>query len=94
MCVSVQQEKIKEPGPSQGVRVVSWSLLHFDGVYIGSPEGPAHGTKDQISRSSGQVAHDESTLAGCPQGLQYEHGYSARLGRNSRKGGCYRRPSL
>ena len=69
------QEKIEEPGPSQGVRVVSRSLPHFCRVRTGSPEGPAYGTKDQISSSIERVAPDESTLAGCLRGLQCEHGY-------------------
>ena len=55
----------EEPAPSWGVRVVSQSLLHFNRVHTGSPEGTAHGTKDWISSSSGQVAPGEGTLAGC-----------------------------
>ena len=91
VCVGVQQEKIEEPGPSRGVKVVSRSLPHSDGVHSGFPEGPAHGTNDRISSSSGRVAPGESTLAGCPQGLHCEHGYSARFGGTSHKGGCCRR---
>ena len=39
-------ERIEEPGPSQGVRVVGCSLPHFGGVHTCSSEGPAHGTKN------------------------------------------------
>ena len=80
MCVSVQQEKIKEPGPSQGVRVVSWFLPHFGGVHTSSPEGPAHGTKDRTSSSSRRVADGKSTLAGCPEGYNVSMGTQHALG--------------
>ena len=69
---------------------MSWALPYFGGVHTFSPEGPVHGTEDQISSSSWWVAGNalyESTLAGCPRGLHCEHGYSARFGRTSRKGG-------
>ena len=78
-------------GGQTGVKMMPRSHPHFGGVHTGSPEGPAHGTKDRISSSSGRVAPGESTLAGCPRGLQCEHGNSARFGGTSCKGGCCRR---